>query len=184
LLTPKIAHTRILQLAAAGAVGALLSAGGYALASKRSPASPPAPVHACADLGGAHLLHVQPRCDRGQRAITWDTTATGTQVQAWGAVGGDGIIESGAGATVQHTGTGVYQVVVTAPGCRGALNNAPVVTVEDTNPPGVLIGSSFPYAWTQWDSSLEEGFTVYTGVIVNGSFAPADVSFDFQDSCR
>jgi hypothetical protein len=184
LRTPKIAHARILQLAAAGAVGALLSAGGYALASKRSSASPPAPVHACADLGGAHLLHVQARCGRGQRAISWDTTTAGSPVRAWGFVGADGIIESGQGAAVLHTGTGTYQVAVTAPGCRQAVNNAPLVTVNDTYPPGVLVGSSFPYAWVETHSSFEESFAVHTGVIVNGSFVPADVSFDFEDSCR
>ena len=91
---------------------------------------------------------------------------------------------SGQGATVRHTGTGTYQVVVTARGCAGALNNAPMVTVNDTYPPGVLVGSSFPYAWAQNYSSGDKAFGVYTGVIVNGSFTPANVSFDFEDSCR
>lgn len=181
---PKIASTRILQLVGAAMAGALLSAGGYALASSRSPASPPAPVHGCVDRGGSHLLHVQARCGRGQEAISWDTIAAGSPVRAWGFVGGDGIVESGQGATVRHTGAGVYQVKVTARGCVGAVNNAPLVTVNDTNPPGGVVGSSFPYAWASNFPSGEQGFTVYTGVIVNGSFTPVDMAFDFGDSCR
>jgi hypothetical protein len=99
-------------------------------------------------------------------------------------VGGDGIVESGQGASVRHAGTGEYQVKVTARGCVGAVNNAPLVTVNDTNPPGGVVGSSFPYAWASSFPSGEEGFTVYTGVIVNGSFTPVDMAFDFGDSCR
>ena len=84
--TPKIASTRILQLAAAAMAGALLSAGGYALASQRSAPGPPAPIHACVDRGGSHLLHVQARCARGQQPISWDTIAAGSPVRAWGVV--------------------------------------------------------------------------------------------------
>jgi hypothetical protein len=173
----------------------VLSAGGYALAaadhaptitftSDRALPTPPAPIHACADRGGAHLLHLQARCGRGQQAVSWDTTAAGSPIRAWGFVGPDGTIASGQGAAVRNTGTGVYQISVSAPSCSRALNNAPMVTVNDTYPPGVLVGSSFPDAWVQTYSSDQEGFTVYTGVIVNGSFVPANVSFDFEDSCK
>lgn len=191
---------RILQLAAAATAGAVLSAGGYALAaSNRAPAdrsptitftsdrslpAPPAPIHACADRGGAHLLHVQARCGHGQQAISWDTAAAGSPIRAWGFVGLDGTIESGQGATVRNTATGVYQVSVTATSCSHAVNNAPIVTINDTNPPGGVIGSSFPYAWAWSFPSGEEGFTVYTGVIVNGSFQSVNMNFDFEDSCR
>jgi hypothetical protein len=130
------------------------------------------------------LLHVQARCGRGQQAISWDTIGAGSPVRAWAAVDGTGGVLSGQGASVQHTGAGVYQVKVTARGCAGAVNDAPLVTVEDTYPPGVVVGSSFPYAWVQTYSSLEEAFAVHTGVIVNGSFMPADVNFNFEDSCR
>jgi hypothetical protein len=178
----------------------VLSAGGYALAaadhapadhaptitfsSDRALPAPPAPIHACADRGGAHLLHLQARCGRGQQAVSWDTTAAGSPIRAWGFAGLDGTIESGQGATVRNTGTGVYQVSVSARSCARAVNNAPMVTVNDTYPPGGLAGSSFPYAWVQTYSSDQEGFTVYTGEIVNGSFTPWDESFDFEDSCR
>jgi hypothetical protein len=184
LRTPKIAGTRILQLVAAGTAGAVLSAGGYALALQRSAPSPPAPVHGCVDRGGSHLLHVQAHCGHGQEAISWDTVAAGSPIRAWGFVNADGGVMSGQGATVRHTGTGTYQVIVNARSCAGALNHAPIVTVNDTYPPGVLVGSSFPYAWVQNYSSGDKTFGVFTGVIVNGSFAPANVSFDFEDSCR
>jgi hypothetical protein len=173
----------------------VLSAGGYALAaadhaptitftSDRALPAPPAPIHACADRGGAHLLHLQARCGRGQQAVSWDSAAAGSPIRAWASVDGEGGILSGQGATVQHIGTGDYQVAVTARSCADAVNNAPMVIVNDTYPPGVLVGSSFPYAWAQTHSSDQEAFTVYTGVIINGSFVPADVSFDFEDSCR
>jgi hypothetical protein len=191
---------RILQLAAAAAGGAVLSAGGYALAaSNRAPAghsptitfssdralpTPPAPIHACADRGGAHLLHLQARCNRGQQSISWDSAAAGSPIRAWGFVGPDGTIASGQGAAVRNTGIGVYQISVSAPSCSRAVNNAPIVTVNDSNPPGGVIGSSFPYAWAWSFPSGEQGFTVYTGVIVNGAFQSVDMSFDFEDSCR
>ncbi|MGA2927668.1 MAG: hypothetical protein ABSG43_17060 [Solirubrobacteraceae bacterium] len=175
---------KLLQLAAAAAVGAVLSAGGYALASTRSSAGPVMLVRACADRGGAHLLHMQARCDGAQQAIAWNTIAAGSPVRAWAAVDLAGGVLSGEGATVRQSGTGVYQVSVTARSCARALNNAPLVTVEDTYPPGGLVGSSFPYAWVQTHSSDEEGFTVYTGEIINGSFTLWNEGFDFEDMCR
>jgi hypothetical protein len=127
---------------------------------------------------------MQARCGGAQQAIAWNTIAAGSPVRAWAAAAENGTVFSGQAATVRHTGTGVYQVAVTARSCAQALNNAPLVTVEDTYPPGGLVGSSFPYAWVQTYSSGEEGFTVYTGEIINGSFTLWNEGFDFEDMCR
>ena len=61
-----IRHGRVVQLAAAALAGGLISAGGYALA-----ASGGSTIHACADAR-TETLHLQKRCHRGQRRITWN----------------------------------------------------------------------------------------------------------------
>ena len=82
-------------------------------------------------------------------------------------------------------GPGLYEVRVTAPSCRFATNNAPVVSVNDGQPPAGLGGNpgAFPVAWTQTASSGVEAFTIHTGAVVNGQFQPRNEAFNFTDSC-
>jgi hypothetical protein len=184
LPTPKIA--RILQLAAAAAAGGLLSAGGYALASNGSTA---ATIHVCADRGGAHVLHLQARCHRGQRGLAWNHAGpVGAQgpagpaaVAAWAIVGDSGRVVEGQGLSVQHVSNGTYQITVTASGCAQGFN-APVVSVSDSNPPAGQSAGAFPVAWVG-DTGSNQQFVVDTGVVVNGSFAPTDHTFNVQDAC-
>jgi hypothetical protein len=86
---------------------------------------------------------------------------------------------------VTQEAPGLYQVSVTAPSCRFATNNAPVVSVNDGQPPAGLGGNAgaFPVAWTETASSGVEAFTVHTGAVVNGQFQPRNEAFDFTDSC-
>ena len=95
----------------------------------------------------------------------------------------DGHVVSGAGVSIRHAGVGVYNVTVTAASCRDAGNNAPVVSVSDSEPPGGQATTSFPVAWAGPVSTGIEAFTIYTGVVVSGAFQPKDESFNFTDSC-
>jgi len=79
----------------------------------------------------------------------------------------------------------VYNITVTAASCRHAVNNAPVVSVNDSEPPGGLGGNPgvFPVAWTEGASSFVEAFTIHTGAVLGGTFEPRDEPFNFTDSC-
>jgi hypothetical protein len=184
-----IGHGRIIQLAAAALAGGLLSAGGYALA-----ASGGSTIRACAD---AHTgtLHLQKRCHRGQRRITWNQRGPGgpqgaqgaagpagqSPVIAWTLVGDSGSTLGGHGISVQHVSAGTYQLTATPAQCVQGIN-APIVTVSDSYPPsGTGSATAFPVAWVEGGGSNK--FTVITGVVVGGSFTPTDHIFDVQDPC-
>ena len=58
---------------------------------------------------------------------------------------------------------------VTAASCRHAFNNAPVVSVNDSEPPYATgAPAAFPVAWTETASSGVESFTIHTGVVGMG----------------
>ena len=183
-----IKHGRVVQLAAAALAGGLLSAGGYALA-----ASGGSTIRACADAGTG-TLHLQKRCHRGQRRISWNQRGpqglrgargvTGpagiSPVSAWTTVGDSGSTLGGHGISVQHVSAGTYQLTATPTQCVSGLN-APVLTVSDSNPPAGQAAGAFPVAWVEQNSSNK--FTVITGVVVGGSFTPTDHTFNVQDPC-
>jgi hypothetical protein len=158
---------------------ALGAGGSYALAASASSGS----VVVCADRGSGvmHLAKHQ-RCGRNQSRIALSSAVDRPTVNAWGAANENGGIESGAGATVAHTGPGSYTITVTAANCR-AFNNAPVVSVNDGEPPYSSGLTSFPVAWTETASTGVEAFTIHTGVVVGGAFQPRDEPFNFTDSC-
>ena len=168
----------VAYLALAVAVG---SGGSYALAASASNGT----IAVCADKGSG-VMHVakHPRCGRHQTRIGLSSALDRPAVSAWAAVNDVGDIESGAGASVAHTGTGAYVVTVTAASCRDASNNAPVVSINDSEPPYSSATSTFPTAWTQTASTGVEAFTIHTGVVVGGAFQPRDEPFNFTDSCR
>jgi hypothetical protein len=160
--------------------------GGYAIAATNHNT-----IKACAD---AHTgtLHVQRRCHRGQRRITWNQQGPqGTQgragptgppaAAAWAIVTDPGTVLSGRGISVQHASAGTYQVTVTAAGCAQGFN-APVASVSDGNPPAGQAAGGFPVAWVG-DTGTNQQFKVFTGVVVGGTFTPTDHSFNLQDSC-
>jgi hypothetical protein len=76
---------------------------------------------------------------------------------------------------------GTYQVTITDPRCA-VENNAPVVTVSDSNPPAGHSAGAFPVAW-YGDNGANEQFTVFTGVVDGGSFTATDHTFDIHDTC-
>jgi hypothetical protein len=180
-----IRHGEVLPLTAAALAGALLSAGGYALAASSGPS-----LHGCAD-SRTGILHVQKRCHRGQRRIIWNqrgpqglrgaTGAAGTSpVTAWTVVGDSGSTFGGHGITVQHVSAGTYRITATPAQCAQGVT-APVVSVSDSNPPAGQTAGAFPVAWV--GDAGGGTFTVTTGVVASGSFTPLDRPFNVQVPC-
>jgi hypothetical protein len=128
-------------------------------------------------------LAKHPRCGRHQNRIGLSSALDRPTVSAWAAVELNGAVASGVGVRIAHAGSGVYDVTVTAANCRDAFNNAPVVTVNDGEPPYSSAASTFPVAWTERAGTGFEAFTVYTGAVVGGAFQPRDESFNLTDSC-
>ena len=174
-------HFRSNVVAYLALVVALGSGGSYALAASASNGT----IAVCVDKGsGVMHLANHPRCGRHQSRIGVSSALDRPTVSAWAAVSDVGAIESGVGASVAHTGTGAYAVTVTAASCRDASNNAPVVSINDGQPPYSSATSTFPISWTQTASTGIEAFTIHTGVVVGGAFQPRDEPFNFTDSCR
>jgi hypothetical protein len=177
-----IAQGRVVPLAAAALAGGLISVGGYALAASGSTT-----IHACADTHTG-ILHVQKKCHRGQRRITWNQRgpqglqgAAGTSpVTAWTVVGDTGSTFGGHGITVQHVSAGTYRVTATPPQCAQGIG-APVVSVSDANPPNGQTAGAFPVVWV--GDAGGPTFTVTTGVVVSGSFTASDRQFNVQVPC-
>lgn len=167
----------VAYLALAVAVG---SGGSYALAATTNSGS----IDVCVDKGsGVMHLAKHTRCGRHQTRIGLSSALDRPAVSAWGEVVSDGHVLTGAGVAISHAGAGVYNVTVTAGSCRNAGNNAPVVSVTDSEPPGGQATTSFPVAWALPASTGIKAFTIYTGVVVSGGFQPRDESFNFTDSC-
>jgi hypothetical protein len=168
----------VAYIALAVAVG---SGGSYALAAVTSNGT----IAVCVDKGSG-VMHIakHPRCGRHQSRIGLSSALNRPAVSAWGEVVPDGHVVAGAGVSVRHAGVGAYSITITAPSCRDAANNAPVVSVSDSEPPGGQPITSFPAAWTMPASTGIEAFTIYTGVAGSGGFQLRDESFNFTDSCR
>ena len=169
----------VAYIALAVAVG---SGGSYALAATTSNGT----ISVCADKGSG-IMHLakHPRCGHGQGRIGLSSALDRPTVSAWAAVEPDGAVASALGVKIAHSGTGVYNITVTAASCRHAVNNAPVVSVNDSEPLGGLGGNPgvFPVAWTEGASSFVEAFTIHTGAVLGGTFEPRDEPFNFTDSC-
>ena len=168
----------VAYLALAIAVG---SGGSYALAATASNGT----IAVCVDKGNGvmHLAKHQ-RCGRHQSRIGLSAALDRPAVSAWATANVNGGIESGSGASITHAGAGTYEVRVTAANCRHAFNNAPVVSINDGEPPyGTGASTAFPVAWTETASTGVEAFTIHTGVVVSGAFQPRDEPFNFTDSC-
>jgi hypothetical protein len=167
----------VAYLALAVAVG---GSGSYALAASRSNGT----VAVCVDKGsGVMHLAKHTQCGHRQSRIGLSAALDRPAVSAWGEVVFNGHLLTGTGASISHAGVGVYTVTVTAASCRDVGNNAPVVSITDSEPPGGQATTSFPVAWALPASTGIEAFTVYTGVVVSGGLQPKDESFNFTDSC-
>ena len=95
-------------------------------------------------------------------------------LEAWAAVEPNGDITVGSGLSITHAGVGTYDVTVTAASCRNAQENAPVVSVDDSEPAAGFGPGAFPVAWTQGTGFTGKTFLVHAGVVVNGGFQPRD----------
>ena len=149
-------------------------------------------IRACVVKHTGELL-IRAHCGHGQRRLIFNQQgrqgprgAQGTQgpagasaVSVWASVAGNGQVFSGQGLSVQRTAPGTYQVTVTASGCAQGFN-APTVTLSDANPPNGEPAGAFPTDWIELSGGH---FTVFTGVVVNGSFTATDHTFDVQDAC-
>ena len=130
----------VAYLALAVAVG---SGGSYALAAT---ASTNGTIAVCVDKGsGVMHLANHPRCGRHQSRIGLSSALDRPAVSAWAEVVPNGHVVTGAGVSISHAGVGVYNVTVTAASCRDAANNAPVVSVTDSEPPGGRQPPVFPW---------------------------------------
>ncbi len=168
-------------------VGVLIGAGGsYALAAGST-----STISVCADKG-AGLLHLRThgRCKRGQTRVSWNQVGPqgpqGRQgapaVSIWGAEAANNNPIAQHGLSIQHVSAGRYQVTITAAACTHAVDNTPVVSIVDGNPPVGQSPGAFPVVWTT--AVLPSGqFTVFTGVAVGGTFTSADDQFNVYDTC-
>jgi hypothetical protein len=185
-------HHRILRhlrvnVVAYLALGVAVAGGsGYALAATSTSKT----ITACANKKTGAIFYARHgRCGRRQIKLRWNqrglrgrTGATGPQgapgapaAQAWAIVGDDGSIlfGQGQGLSAQHTGTGLYAITVTAAACAGK-DASPIVTPSD----GGVPAGAFATAWV--GNGLTGPFTVHTGVVSGGSFAPTDMTFNVQ----
>jgi hypothetical protein len=150
------------------AVGA---GGGYAIAATSTKT-----IHGCVN-NRTHALYIQKRCHGGQSALVWNQQGAASPT-AWASVLADGFTAGGHGIAVQHVSTGTYNVTATPSQCVPA-SPGPTVTI-DSSPPSGLPAGGFPVAWETFNRNK---FTVYTGVVVNGSFTPSDEAFNVQVPC-
>ena len=164
---------------------AVASSGSYALAATTSNGTN-GTIAVCVDKGsGVMHLAKHPRCGRHQTHLGLSSALDRPTVSAWAAVEPNGGAASGHGLRITHASAGLYNITVTAANCRHAVNNAPVVSINDYQPPAGFASQpgAFPEAWTEGASSFVEAFTIHTGVVVNGAFQPKDESFNVTDSC-
>jgi hypothetical protein len=159
---------------------AIGSGGGYALAATSSNGT----VAVCVDNGtGVMHLAKHPRCGRHQSRIGLSAALDRPSGRAWARVEQNGAINVGSGLSITHAGAGTYSVTVTATTCRNGLNNAPVVSVDDGQPPGGFGTGTLPVGWTEGIGFTGKNFIIHTGVVVNGEFQPRDETFNLTDSC-
>ena len=176
-----IRHLRsnvVAYLALAVAVG---SGGSYALAAVSTSNGT---IDVCVDKGSG-VMHIakHPQCGRHQSRIGLSAALDRPTGRAWARVEQNGAINVGSGLSISHAGVGTYTVTVTAASCRFANTNAPVVSVDDGQPPGGFGTGTFPVGWTEGIGFTGKNFMIHTGVVVNGEFQPKDETFNVADSC-
>jgi hypothetical protein len=181
--------------------------GGYALAASNTKT-----ITVCADKStGVLHLKTRGRCKSSQTRVSWNQQGppgpqggqgpTGSQgpagaagptgaqgraaVSVWAHVADDGTVLAGQGIAVHHVpSSGTYQVTI-IDGICAHENNAPVISVSDSNPPAGHGAGTFPIAW-YGATGANEQFTVVTGVVsgIPPSFSASDHTFDIIDTCQ
>jgi len=173
MLTRPLHHLRRNVIAYLALFLAIGGGGGYAYAATQTNT-----IHGCVNKS-THVLYIQKRCGRGQSALVWSHQEP--QVTAWAAVNAVGFTGDGTrGITVNHVSPGVYNVTATLPQCAN-VTTAPQVTV-DTAISSATPGQ-FPEAWEAHSGSGNNTFTVFTGVVANGTFTAADEPFNVAVPC-
>ncbi len=186
-MTKLIAYSRRNAIAIVALLLAL--SGGYAIAASTAAKT----ITACANKRTGELfLSTNGRCTKTQQKVAWAQEgpqgipgmtgpAGAAPPSAWALVSNNGVADPSDGLTATHVSAGTYQITVTAPACADK-QNAPVVTLSDSNPPGGQTAGAFPVAWVGVEG-FGPTFMVYTGDVVNGTFTPSDHAFDVQDVC-
>lgn len=176
LLTRILSYLRRNAIALVALFFALGAGGGYAIAAANNKT-----IHGCVN-NRTRALYIQKRCHRGQSPVVWNQQGPPSPT-AWAAVQANGFMGAGArGIAVQHVSAGTYNVTATPFRCK-QVTNAPTVTVDSAIPPGSTPAGQFPVAWEAHTGGGRNTFTVYTGVVVGGSFTPADEAFNVQVPC-
>jgi hypothetical protein len=176
--------------------------GGYALAATthhRTNHHRKTTIIACASRRTGELfLHHRGRCAKGRHKVRWSIRGPRGKAGAPGAAGApapsifaivnaegaiSGIQPPEKGMTVARSGVGIYTITITDPICsQGA--NAPVVTPTSRFANDQLLPSgAAPVAFLQDNLVSSAQFTVQIGYMAGGSFTPADLNFDVQDTC-
>lgn len=171
LLTRILSYLRRNVIAFVALFFAVGAGGGYAIAATNSKT-----IHGCLN-NRTRALYIQKHCHRGQSALVWNQQGQPSPT-AWASVLADGFTAGGHGISVQRVSAGTYNVTATPSQCAPA-SPGPTVTVN-TSPPGALPAGGFPVAWETFNRNK---FTVYTGVVVDGSFTPSDEAFNVQVPC-
>jgi hypothetical protein len=177
LLRP-LRHLRRNVVAYCALAVAVAAGGGYAIAASNTTT-----IHGCVG-NRTHVLYIQKRCNRGQRALVWSKGIPArAPVTAWAAVNAVGFTGAGSrGISVQHTGTGTYDVTATLRECT-QVTDAPIVTVGTAILPGSNPPGQFPVAWEVHSGNGPNRFTVFTGIVISGSFTPTDEAFNVEVPC-
>ena len=135
---------------------AVASSGSYALAATTSNGTN-GTIAVCVDKGSSimHLANHE-RCGRKQTHLGLSSALDRPTVSAWAAVEPNGAAASGHGLRITHASAGLYNITVTAATCRHAVNNAPVVSINDYQPPAGFASQpgAFPEAWTEEQMAL------------------------------
>jgi hypothetical protein len=175
MLTRPLHHLRRNVIAYLALFLAIGGGGGYAFAATQNKT-----IHGCVN-NGSHVLYIKKRCGRGESRLVWSQQAPQGQVTAWAAVNEVGFTGDGTrGITVNHVSTGVYNVTATLSQCAN-VTSAPQITV-DTAISSATPGQ-FPEAWEVHSGSGNNTFTVFTGVVANGTFTAADEPFNVAVPC-
>ncbi len=179
-------RARIVQLAVAVLIGALLGGGGYALAANSTGNT----IRAC--VTRSRVLLIEDRCGRGETALSWNqrgpagppgaTGATGATgaigpvgpkgpagqnaVSAWETVDGNGKLVSGTDLGIEHVGAGSYEITKHAGGRICAIQ----VTADNNSTgfagPPILasVANGFPvpiiYLTNNDGTAIDDGFSV------------------------
>ncbi|MGA2926766.1 MAG: hypothetical protein ABSG43_12350 [Solirubrobacteraceae bacterium] len=174
--------TRIAQTALATLAGALLTGGGYALASSNSQNT----IKGCV-VKSTHQLLIQKKCRRGQTRLAWAKDGPqGPQgppaAGAWAVIGtftGGAGVSSGRNITVRYDTVGEYTITATGP----CANTVGAVEVNPEAPQAAA--GHVPVAYATKESGTANVFDVRIFDVGPGGATPIDgLAFDVTVNCQ